>query len=257
MRKGFFSHHEACPRCRERGDDSEGDNLGVYADGHKYCFKCTYFVPSGKDLNVNDLSERAAKLEQKEPINYDARRLALPSDYSPHLAVGAMRWLDQYGITNEETKEHRIGWSPVNESLVFPVFDLDNTLIFYQERFFNNPKRKYKTHGKSEEVFNIIGPLSSSLVLVEDMLSAIKISRQFEVMPLYGSSISQERIGRLSKLYKHILIWLDNDKAHYAIRRAVHMRPHFDKVTTVVTEFDPKEYDDTEIADFIHGDPTP
>lgn len=31
-----------CPKCREGGNDTKGDNLVSYDDGHKYCYACTY-----------------------------------------------------------------------------------------------------------------------------------------------------------------------------------------------------------------------
>ena len=33
---------EACPECRRNGNDTKGDNLAVYDDGHKYCYACNY-----------------------------------------------------------------------------------------------------------------------------------------------------------------------------------------------------------------------
>lgn len=35
--------HEQCPRCREDGRDTKADNLGVYDDGHEYCYACSYY----------------------------------------------------------------------------------------------------------------------------------------------------------------------------------------------------------------------
>ena len=36
-------HREPCPSCRQQGNDSSGDNLVRYSDGHGYCFACEYF----------------------------------------------------------------------------------------------------------------------------------------------------------------------------------------------------------------------
>jgi KaiC/GvpD/RAD55 family RecA-like ATPase len=33
---------EVCPKCRDNGNDTKGDNLHVYEDGHKWCFACGY-----------------------------------------------------------------------------------------------------------------------------------------------------------------------------------------------------------------------
>ena len=49
---------EQCPKCAERGEDSSGDNLAVYDDGHAYCFSCGHYrFPDGEtppDAEVED-----------------------------------------------------------------------------------------------------------------------------------------------------------------------------------------------------------
>ncbi len=37
-----ITHKTACPACRARGLDKTGNNMGVYDDGHKFCFACNY-----------------------------------------------------------------------------------------------------------------------------------------------------------------------------------------------------------------------
>ena len=45
-----------CPKCREEGRDTKGDNLALYDDGHKYCFACTYTEFSdGQTITLSDL----------------------------------------------------------------------------------------------------------------------------------------------------------------------------------------------------------
>jgi len=36
--------HEQCPDCAKHGKDTAGDNLGIYDDGHSYCFSCGYYL---------------------------------------------------------------------------------------------------------------------------------------------------------------------------------------------------------------------
>jgi hypothetical protein len=42
-KRGKLIARAPCPRCRERGEDSSGDNLGLFDDGHAYCFSCRYY----------------------------------------------------------------------------------------------------------------------------------------------------------------------------------------------------------------------
>lgn len=51
---------EPCPKCRAEGHDAKGDNLGVFDDGHKYCFKCGYQEQNGTKMQT--------AIKQPEPI---------------------------------------------------------------------------------------------------------------------------------------------------------------------------------------------
>ena len=49
----------ACPKCREGGNDTKGDNLVFYDDGHKYCFACRYTeFSSGEDFIPQQVSSK-------------------------------------------------------------------------------------------------------------------------------------------------------------------------------------------------------
>ena len=39
----YFLHNEPCPKCREKGKDRHGNNLGVFSDGHVRCWSCGYY----------------------------------------------------------------------------------------------------------------------------------------------------------------------------------------------------------------------
>ena len=32
-----------CPRCALHGNDTSGDNLAIYSDGHGWCYACHYY----------------------------------------------------------------------------------------------------------------------------------------------------------------------------------------------------------------------
>tara|TARA_R100000458_G_scaffold58828_1_gene67760 strand:+ start:22 stop:1743 length:1722 start_codon:yes stop_codon:yes gene_type:complete len=38
---------DRCPACATKGEDTKGDNLAVYDDGHKYCYSCKYYESGG------------------------------------------------------------------------------------------------------------------------------------------------------------------------------------------------------------------
>ena len=101
---------------------------------------------------------------------------------------------------------------------------------------------KWDTHGNSGDVFHILGDADRSrdiIVLVEDIVSAIKVSRYVPCMPLFGSEVIR-RLPRLARITKALLIWLDPDKTTYAIRAAGKAAFFFEAVQTVLTAHDPK-----------------
>jgi twinkle protein len=40
----YATGKEPCPACRAKGEDTSGDNLIRYSDGHGYCFACKHYV---------------------------------------------------------------------------------------------------------------------------------------------------------------------------------------------------------------------
>ncbi len=49
--------NEPCPQCRERGRDSTGDHLMIFADGGGYCNRCEYYrSPDGEEREEEDMS---------------------------------------------------------------------------------------------------------------------------------------------------------------------------------------------------------
>jgi Zn ribbon nucleic-acid-binding protein len=238
-----FITHEGCPKCGSK------DNLGVWEDGHKWCFGCGYFVPRD-GVALNEIENRILKHHKKKNKYHD---LTLPADFTRDLPVVARQWLNKYGITQQEIQQYGFGWSQLHERLIFPAFDNDGSLSFYQGRAFSDTpdKPRYSTQGYGEDVFHFVGSPSLSVVLTEDVISAIKVSRQAYSMPLWGSHISTERALRLSRLVKEVKIWLDKDKAQYAIRAKDRILPYFQSVQVIISELDPKEYSNESICEFL------
>ena len=49
--ESYVVGREQCPKCAEKGFDRSGDNLVMYSDEHKYCYRCEYYVPSNNKEN--------------------------------------------------------------------------------------------------------------------------------------------------------------------------------------------------------------
>ena len=225
----------------------------MWDDGHKWCFGCGYYVQRNGLKQVQEL-ERKINNKNKE---LKRNHVTLPSDFTYNLPCIAKSWLNNYGITKKELIDNHIGWSENDTQLIYPCFDDNGTLLMYQGRSFDTRLHhgiRFKTQGACESVYHILGNFSNicpSIVLVEDMVSCIKVARQVPCMPLFGSTISTERFIHLGERFKTLLIWLDLDKANYAVKRGRVAQSYFDDVCVRITEKDPKEYSDGEIYKWI------
>lgn len=79
-----------------------------------------------------------------------------------------------------------------------------------------------------------------SLCITEDSLSAIKCARFVDAVPLFGSSISNNKLARIVKNYDNIFVWLDSDKLNSARNIADRIKMLGKKSSVIFTDLDPK-----------------
>lgn len=234
----LFLKHEPCPECGSK------DNLGRYDDGSAYCFGCGYIegINGFQRLRQLRVKRDAAEL-----------RVALPPDSADNLPlIPAWQWLSQYGITSDEVTRHQFKWSHDRQFLVMPVYDPYDNLLMWQARNFSNYGPKYYTSGKPEKVDHILGNFGQhTIVVVEDLLSAIKVSRVQNAIPLWGSQLSESRLCRLANSFGNMVLWLDKDKLRESVKFKQKADPAFQAVHIISTELDPKEYSNTDIRKYL------
>ena len=106
--------------------------------------------------------------------------------------------------------------------------------------------RKWHCYGNAHKTAHIIGNRETSkcIVLVEDLLSAHKVSQVNATIPLFGTNIFDSVINVL-RLYKlPVVFWLDKDQNGNIIKKCnrVNMLTGL-PVRYVFTDKDPKELD--------------
>ena len=230
-----FLRHQPCPNC------GSSDARGIWSDGSQYCFSCKSYQPP-TSLDSFTLKRKKAT----------SSYIALPEDAIPYLPDFVKAWLNKYSLTDAEIKLINPLWSFSRSSLIFPVY-ANGVLLMYQERYFGEEKRpKYLTYGYKGDVMHLLGNHSESMVVItEDLISAVKVSTVMNSMPVWGSNLSLKDATRLSKRFKHLVLWLDMNKASDSLKMASKYAPLFDSSVSVVTELDPKEYSHDEIRDRI------
>ena len=233
-----FKSREPCPRCRERGNDRSGDNLIVFPDGNKRCFACGYYVPI-----------KGWVIKSKEEVNAKSNP-SLPSDFTREVPTAGWRWLLQYGLTHTYWKDH-IGYSEKEQRLYFTI---GNPIRFSQGRDLTGEHVKWKTYGKPHDVVTVLGDKAESpcTVLVEDIISAHKVSQVTRCIPLFGTAIMSPVIQYLSTTKEPIVLWLDADQLPQMKKKVSRLAVFLpNDIRVAHTEKDPKCYSIKEIREIL------
>ena len=224
-----FIQHTNCPKCGSR------DNLAEYTNGY-YCFGCGYKKPK---IDLDSIRQRLSPAPSGDSSTFEL-------DIVQDIPIKPMQWLLQYGITKQDTHEYKIGWNKEQQILV-----LTNTPTYWQGRNFKSNGPKYVSKGKKPLIFYGFG---STLVCVEDVLSAIKVSKANKdvcAVPLLGSNIPLELTKTILERFKIVRVWLDRDKAVEAVKMARNLKQTGIDSDVIITPNDPKEYSTGEINEWL------
>jgi len=214
-----------CPKCAESGKDRHGDNMTIYPDGGKHCFSCGYHV-NGAKFKMQD-----------QLVQEDSLKLP-PIDFARPFEQPEIDWFLKYKLTPEEI-EGNFYWDSSSKRIIHK----DHTCFFWEARSVRGATPKTLSYNR--KTYKMGGKASSStVVFVEDIVSAIKVGRHYGTVCLFGSTIPESRLLAICKnpFVTDIVFWLDNDKFETALEYAKYTRPLCD-TAVVLTDEDPKYYD--------------
>ena len=236
-----FLRYEACPKCRERGGDRRGDNLGVWQDGSYYCFSCHY----SKKTPVYNRIKTDEEISTKD-------KAKLPYDFSTDIPSRAWKWLLQYGLSWRYWQPH-CGYSERESRLIIKV---GNPLDFSLGRYIppeqgasdvavSPAPRKWFAYGACHERSHLIGDYSNvkEIVCAEDIISSHKIAAAgYCALPLFGTSVHDCHLRTLRHIGLPVVMWLDADQKALAAKRGHRLSVLLGKpVRNLFTDSDPKE----------------
>jgi hypothetical protein len=121
---------------------------------------------------------------------------------------------------------------------------------YWQSRNFGTPSvPKYLSEGVKP--FIKYGTDNDTLVLVEDILSAIKVGRVYSASPMLGTMPLKPHLRHL-RPYKTVFLWCDKDAAIKSVRNAGKLSEMIGvKVYPVITDKDPKSFSVNDIKSII------
>lgn len=220
------------------------------------CFRC------GRAGNIRLVAFprfQKATGEGEHTGNSYRHRVVIPGDsevdgknWSPH----AKLWIGKSRVKWDEVQNYGIVFSPKWGKVIIPTYH-NGDLVGYQRRSVDGSDPKYSTVTKNSNAMiweSQRFPDDKSVVIVEDVLSAIVVGRQMNTVALQGVNITSTLFSVLSK-YTKFYIWLDNDNVKVKLQqqKLSSRLSLLGKVKIIKTNKDPKYLTDQEVMENLNG----
>jgi len=258
------------------------DTEAVVGEGHRYNHDCSnkydkslivtrtregwvWYCHRCKEAGMRDLSGRSMKEKAQfirslnvQPIK-TLKDMRLPLDFTSEIPGAGLVYLYTRGLHDIDIKKWKIGYSPKYDRVIFPVYD-GKKLVFYTGRTTSkvtkeNPKymNVYQS-GRKEVYFIAKGIFNVDVVIVEDIVSAIRSSYTLDAFAMLSTHIPETLMLELANHYTTIYLWLDPDKRDKCVKLRRRYRAFGMNVRLIRSDKDPKFYDNKEIRRFIYGE---
>lgn len=123
------------------------------------------------------------------------------------------------------------------------VYDGFGKLVFYSSRSYD-PDAKVKALTYGSKIYHTLGDPTKPLVVVEDVVSALKVARYVQAFPAFGSSVKKSLYKDIIDRNDSVYFWLDSDKYKEAMKLSRHFRSLGMDSGVIFTKDDPKDLDD-------------
>lgn len=222
----------------------------------RHCFRCraNQFVPHGV-RSIQDIHRHRLEREHARELQVE-----LPSDYSIRIPEKHMLWFFKYGISHEDAAKHHLGWSEKHNRIVLPVYNRRHELQAIQMRAvgaWQDPKYLNPTGPNVARALLEVQKTGTEdrVVIVEDILSAIKVGKVHNSVSILGTNLTESRSFSIRERYTSAIVWMDGDKAgKRGQRAAIHKLLMLGmQVKQIRTPCDPKTYSLEDIRLFIEG----
>lgn len=234
MTREFCSSYE----CQDKPESVE-----IYEDGKTFCFRCK---------QAKQLKSLFKNLAKGELI---LREIEVPLDINGRLVEeDAYQWLNKYNI-NWSYLGDLFFWDNKSRRWIFPYGK-----FAWMRSIDPEVKPKMLYAGKKEDqtlyyLKTIFDPVS--LIIVEDIISCIRVNEFQDCIALCGTSLSEKKKEELLKIikktkYQNVILWLDGDQAGRkgAEKLRKELKSYID-IRIIRTKKDPKCFSSKEIKEIL------
>lgn len=250
--------HEDCPKVHKGSAPGKALVVTRTVEGYSwYCHRCHEFGKRGTDDLSPAETIRWIKSINLKPKTY-RKEVKLPEDFTNDMPASALAYLWSRGIEDEDIKRFNFGYSLHLNYLIFPIYE-DQELIYYQGRNLGQTTKEAPKYinqrqlGRKDIFFRVNREGSNKLIIVEDIVSSIRVSKFGSSIGLLSSFIPDTLIFDLAikKKYDRINIWLDHDKRKKVFDWMFRYRSFGINVFQIDTFRDPKFHSDFELREIL------
>lgn len=218
------------------------DAMSEY-DDHYYCFSCKAYI------RKNNYSPIVHRPRRQDKVDYPIGAVFNPKKFP----LDACRWLYENGVFDHSIEEYKIFYVPETHRVGIPTLSRHGDLLNYQTRRLNEDDGTPKYLGRGpKNLFHSRFTKTTYCVIVEDMLSAIRVGELCSSIALCGTSLPTKRVWDIIDIFKAAIIWLDGDapglKAASKIEKQLSL---YIPCKIIKSTEDPKKYTKKEIREII------
>ncbi|MHC4640085.1 MAG: hypothetical protein ACYS32_00470 [Planctomycetota bacterium] len=254
MHKGYRYQHD-CPSNPNK--DRCLVITRIEAGWKYYCHRCgEKGVKSTRSFSPEEYKRWVSTSGRAIPENSAVAKVTLPQGFTTDIPAPGLAWLYKYDLSDQDISFFNIGYTPRLNRVILPVYRDDGKLIYWQGRNLGtvteqSPKycnvRAVRTDVWMDLTSDDISPEGDRVVLVEDILSAIRVSKTEPTIGLLFAYIPDPLVLSLAKEYEQIILWLDPDKQNRMVKRVNRYRAFGINVVMIRASQDPKFYSAKEI----------
>lgn len=224
-------------------------NDGLYIG---YCHHCGQ---KGATKASGQWVDYSVDLSAVAPKKLELSRYGTMNPNATEWPAAPLAWLFQARMTYVRMQEHGIRYDEQLDRVALPIFDSEHRLLAMQLRSFDDNQPKYLNVYREDAVKPVHCwltnfPDDDRIYIVEDILSAIRISKFVNVGALLGTHLSDWAKNYLAEFYPYVAVWLDPDDA--GIKACSKIARDLTPIITgyvqlLSTDKQPKELSDEEI----------
>lgn len=249
----MYTSHDGCTTSSKMWVYHSSDGWGGY------CNKCGSKGFTSKGIRkISDILDKSANTEDDVCF---VNKVTLPDDitYDPNeFCTSAKVWLYLAGITNDDIRNYRLGYSEKLYRVIIPVYDENNNLLMWQGRGLTEQQTKYynvRGVGKSAVQFcswctvdSSTQPTTESMIVVEDALSVMRVGKHIPTQAILGTSLNISTTLKLAE-YNRVGFWLDDDLGGWnGSNKAMRKLGLLSECVRIRTNEDPKKLTNSEIV---------